>query len=216
MNPTQHFSIRSAKGGYDHNFSYLVTCLETGEQCLIDPALPPETFDKYISSALTKIIITHTHGDHIAYLNAYQDMNPQPKIICHPLGKDKFQSFKIHPVQNEEKVTIGNLAFKILHTPGHYPDSICILLENILFTGDTLFVGRTGRVVSSGSNIQDLYHSVYDTILNLPQKTIIYPGHDYGDKSTISLDENIKISPLLQAIDENDFISKMNTYEQNR
>ena len=102
------------------------------------------------------------------------------------------------------------------YTPGHFPDSVCYLMENIIFTGDTLFVGRTGRTISAKSSTNDLYHSVYDKILSLPSNTLIYPGHDYGEKPNISLADNIKISPLLQAKSEKDFIDRMAYYEANR
>ena len=74
---------------------------------------------------------------------------------------------------------IGNLKIKAIFTPGHYFDSICYLVENILFTGDTLFVGRTGRTISAGSDINNLYDSIYNKIFKLPGDTYIYPGHDY-------------------------------------
>ena len=89
-------------------------------------------------------------------------------------------------------------------------------MDDILFTGDTLFVGRTGRTISKGSDTRTLYRSVYDTIMELPDQTIIYPGHDYGKQPTISIDENVRISPLLQAKDEEDFITRMANYEANR
>jgi glyoxylase-like metal-dependent hydrolase (beta-lactamase superfamily II) len=85
-----------------------------------------------------------------------------------------------------------------------------------LFTGDTLFVGRTGRTVSKGSDTRQLYQSVYNIIFDLPGHTIIYPGHDYGPKMTISIDENIVLSPLLQADDEDDFVQRMADYEVER
>jgi len=89
-------------------------------------------------------------------------------------------------------------------------------MENIIFTGDTLFVGRTGRTIGPNASAKDLYHSVYDKILSLHGNTLIYPGHDYGEKPTISIKENIKISPLLQAKSEKDFIERMAAYEANR
>ena len=89
-------------------------------------------------------------------------------------------------------------------------------MGNIVFTGDTLFVGRTGRTISDNASTKELYYSIYDKILSLPSNTLIYPGHDYGEKPTISLEENIKISPLLQAKSEKDFIERMANYEANR
>jgi glyoxylase-like metal-dependent hydrolase (beta-lactamase superfamily II) len=111
---------------------------------------------------------------------------------------------------------VGQLSLEVFHTPGHYPDSVCYLLNGILFTGDTLFVGRTGRTVSKGSDTRQLYQSVYNIIFDLPGHTIIYPGHDYGPKMTISIDENIVLSPLLQAEDEDDFVQRMADYEAER
>ena len=113
-------------------------------------------------------------------------------------------------------IKIGELKILSIHTPGHYFDSICYLVENVLFTGDTLFVGRTGRTISDGSNIEDLYESVYNKLLKLPGDTHIYPGHDYGEVPSISLKENKKISDLLQAENKEEFINKMIHYEKNR
>ena len=131
-------------------------------------------------------------------------------------SKDKIKCNYIKPIKNGDIVTVGQLSLEILYTPGHYNDSVCYLLDGILFTGDTLFVGRTGRTISKGSNTKDLYKSIYDIILNLPRETIIYPGHDYGPKMCISIGENISLSPLLQADDEDDFIKRMDDYEANR
>ena len=122
----------------------------------------------------------------------------------------------IKPVKQNDIVTVGQLTVEILYTPGHYDDSICYYLDGVLFTGDTLFVGRTGRTISKGSDIKKLYKSVYDTILDLPKSTMIYPGHDYGPKMSITIKENITISPLLRAEDEDDFIKRMAQYEATR
>ena len=89
-------------------------------------------------------------------------------------------------------------------------------MSNVLFTGDTLFVGRTGRVLSPESNILDLYNSVYNRLLTLPKNIRIYPGHDYGEKKSITIGGNIKISPLLQAQSFEHFKNKMKEYEQKR
>ena len=97
-----------------------------------------------------------------------------------------------------------------------YYDSVCYLVDNVIFTGDTLFIGRTGRTLSKGSNISDLYNSVYKKLLNLSGNTVIYPGHNYGSKPTMTISENIKISNLLQASGEKDFIDRMKNYEKTR
>ena len=210
------FSIRSFRGGYDNNFTYLVTCMQTGIQFMVDAAVPVKTIEAHISNQLDAILITHTHGDHTAYLTQFLNHYPKAKYIgykelIHFTPTDLF-----HPVDDKDRLILGHINIDVMHTPGHFPDSVCYKLGNILFTGDTLFVGRTGRTVNSYADIRELYHSVYDKILSLPGDILIYPGHDYGKQPTISIDENVRISPLLQAKDEEDFITRMADYETNR
>ena len=137
-------------------------------------------------------------------------------ILGHPDSSEFLKIKKFKSLKNNQLFKIGDLPFAAIHTPGHYYDSICYQLDSILFTGDTLFVGRTGRVISIKSDIADLYDSVYNKILTMAENTRIYPGHDYGETPTITLNENIKISPLLQAKSFKDFQQKMDEYEQNR
>ena len=211
------FSIRSFKGGYDDNLTYLVSCMRTGNQFLVDASIQLKQIDGFINKrGLIALFITHTHGDHIAYLDEYLDAFPNLVVMVYKESEHKINCDYIKPVKQNDIVTVGQLTVEILYTPGHYNDSICYYLDGVLFTGDTLFVGRTGRTISKGSDIKKLYKSVYDTILDLPESTMIYPGHDYGPKMSITIKENISISPLLRAEDEDDFIKRMAQYEATR
>ena len=211
------FSIRSFKGGYDDNLTYLVSCMRTGNQFLVDASIQLKQIDGFINKrGLIALFITHTHGDHIAYLDEYLDAFPNLVVMVYKESEHKINCDYIKPVKQNDIVTVGQLTVEILYTPGHYNDSICYYLDGVLFTGDTLFVGRTGRTISKGSDIKKLYKSVYDTILDLPESTMIYPGHDYGPKMSITIKENITISPLLRAEDEDDFIKRMAQYEATR
>jgi len=211
------YSIRSFKGGYDKNLTYLVTCMRTSNQFLIDASVPLSNVKPFINQrGLITLFITHTHPDHIAYIEEFVDAFPNLVTIVHQDSQDKIHCNYVKPVKDNDIISVGQLNLEIMYTPGHYPDSICYLLDDVLFTGDTLFVGRTGRTIDSKSDIKKLYQSVYHKILNLPIKTIIYPGHDYGPRASISLKENILISPLLRAEDEKDFIKKMKEYELKR
>ena len=163
------------------------------------------------------MLITHSHHDHIKYINEYIEKYPEIKVIGHPKSKlNNTLEINYLPMRDNSIFKLGRLEIKIIHTPGHYYDSVCFLVRNVIFTGDTLFIGRTGRTLSKGSNISDLYNSVYKKILTLSGDTIIYPGHNYGPKPTMTISENIKISDLLQASGEKDFIHKMKNYEQTR
>ena len=212
-----NFSIQSFEGGYDKNFSYLLTCLETFSSVIVDASLESNRFQPFLKSRPDAILITHSHHDHIKYLNEYIEKYPEIKVIGHPKSKlNDTSEINYMPVKDNSMFKLRSLEIKIIHTPGHYYDSVCFLVENVIFTGDNLFIGRTGRTLSKGSNISDLYNSVYKKLLNLPGNTIIYPGHNYGSKPTMTISENIKISDLLQASGEKDFIDRMKNYEKTK
>ena len=216
MNPDTDFSIRTFLGGYDDNLTYLVTCNRTGAQVIIDAAVEIEKTLDFITNYPVAILITHSHSDHVVYLEEYVAQYPKVTILGHegsPLSKDNdnFQN-----INDNQHFVIGELNFTGIHTPGHYFDSICYQLPPVLFTGDTMFVGRTGRVKGKKSDLNALYDSIYNKILKMPGNIRIYPGHDYGDSPTISLQDNIKNSPLLRAKDINDFKIRMANYEKNR
>ena len=211
------FSIRSFKGGYDDNLTYLASCMRTGNQFLVDASVPLAQIDGFINKrGLIALFITHTHGDHIAFLEEYLEAFPNLVVMIYKESESKIKCDYIKPVKEGDIVTVGQLSVEVYYTPGHYNDSVCYYLDGVLFTGDTLFIGRTGRTISEGSDIKKLYKSVYNTILELPHTTIIYPGHDYGPKMSMTIKENISISPLLQAVDEDEFTERMAEYEANR
>ena len=216
MVPDCNFSIRSFVGGYDKNFTYLITCNATAEHLLIDASVNIKKILPFIKKFPLALLITHSHSDHISYIKQYLDFFHNLIVIGHP---DTTLSLKIKnfkTMTHNQEIRFGSLNLTAIHTPGHYYDSICYQLNPVLFTGDTLFVGRTGRVVSDRSDVNHLYDSIYKKILNLPHNTIIYPGHDYGSQPTISLKDNIKISPLLNAKNRNNFIDLMKEYEKSR
>ena len=216
MNPETDFSIRSFLGGFDKNFTYLVTCSRTGTQAIVDAAIDTNEINRFLRNDPVAILITHGHSDHIAYLDNYVKEYPGATILAHPDSKLKegYPNFK--KVDDNQEFIIGEMRFKCFHTPGHYFDSICYHISPVLFTGDTMFVGRTGRIKGKNSNIEDLYDSVYNKILKMPGSIKIFPGHDYGKKPNITLEENILNSPLLSAKNLDDFKKRMNDYEKDR
>ena len=216
MKPNTDFSIRSILGGYDKNFTYIITCMRTGVQVCVDASVDPNSIKPYVRSEPVALLVTHSHGDHISFLDKYLEQYPNMMILGHPDTAPELVGKSFRTLTHNQTFRLGELSFTALHTPGHYYDSITYQLESVLFTGDTLFVGRTGRVISARSNIENLYDSIYNIILTLPKNIRIYPGHDYGDKPTISLKENIASSPLLQASNLKDFKARMSDYEKSR
>ena len=126
-------------------------------------------------------------------------------------------SCNITKLSDYEIIPIGQELIISIYTPGHYADSMCYWNKKnkFLFTGDTIFVGRTGRTINNKSNIKDLYDSVYHKIFKLPHDTIIYPGHNYGFSKTISIKENISYSDFFSCKSLNDFVCVMKKFEEN-
>lgn len=213
---SSNFSIQSIIGGYDKNFCYVITCNYSGLKLVIDPSIELAKVYPFLNGTPVAILITHSHHDHIKYIEDYVKNYPNIFIFGHPKSSDKFLYSNYKIINDNEIIKIGGLNIKIIHTPGHYFDSICFQFSSVIFTGDTLFVGRTGRVVNSGSNIEDLYNSIYKKILKLPKHTRVYPGHHYGKQKSITLKNNIKISPLLRAKNFKDFSKRMADYEKSR
>tara|TARA_B100000700_G_C15057294_1_gene863595 strand:+ start:812 stop:1444 length:633 start_codon:yes stop_codon:yes gene_type:complete len=208
--------IWTFKGGYDNNLTYLLSDGYSNEAGIIDAAVPLSNIQPTIIKedlSPQKLLITHLHSDHIMYLSEYTKSFPNMEVCVSKVSR---KSIEKRVLSDEEKLKIGSLSFTTLHTPGHTPDSCCFYSEDVLFSGDTVFVGRTGRTISAMSNTRQLFQSITKKILTLPKNTRIYPGHDYGQVQNITLEENIKISPLLRAKDEQDFVLRMKEYEKSR
>ena len=216
MNPETDFSIRSFLGGYDKNFTYLITCNRTGTQAIVDAAIDTNEITQFLRNDPVAILITHGHGDHTSFLDKYVQQYAGATILGHPDSKLKEEYPNFKKVDDAQEFIVGDMRFKCIHTPGHYFDSICYQISPVLFTGDTMFVGRTGRIKGKNSSIEDLYDSIYNKILKMPKSIKIYPGHDYGDRPNITLEENILNSPLLSAKSLDDFKKRMDDYEKNR
>jgi len=210
--------IKTFQGGFDDNLSYIISCDKTNRCALIDASISSTQIIEYINNnnlLLDKVLITHTHHDHISYLDEYMHKFPSA-IICGHSKKIYDKSTKY--LEHNQLISIGQEHIIALYTPGHYWDSMCYYnyKSKIVFTGDTVFVGRTGRTIGKRSNIKNLYNSVYKIILTLPQDTMIYPGHHYGHKKSISIKENIRISNFFQCNNFSEFNSIMKNFELKR
>ena len=212
--------IKTFLGGYDKNLSYLVWCETTGLAGIVDAAVDITEILEFINSKnliLEKLFITHSHFDHIRYLEDLTHQFPQLQLCGYNFPEEEFGDY-FRGLTHHEIIPLGTEMLTILHTPGHYPDSICFWnkKDNCVFTGDTMFVGRTGRTIGAKSNISHLYTSIYDELLILPPQTIIYSGHHYGFKKIITLKENVRLSSFFQCNSESEFIQVMKQYEKNR
>ena len=189
------------------NFSYIIGDDKTHLGVIIDPGFDTEKIlNKAVQMKLTikYLIDTHEHPDHIS---GNMDLSEKTgaKIVAHKDAKIK----KDLAVKDEAIIRVGETNIKVLHTPGHSPGSICLLVDNKLITGDTLFVGECGRIDLPGGNAEDLYHSFFDKILKISDNVEIYPGHDYGLKPFSSIGFERKYNYVLRPRTKEEFVRFM-------
>jgi hydroxyacylglutathione hydrolase len=167
------------------NFSYLVSDGTSGSAALIDPGFDvARVLSEAKGRGLTVdyVFCTHSHSDHCSGIKEVR-RSTKAKIIAHASSSIS----KDIPVVDGSKISIGNIEALIIHTPGHTRDSICILMGNALFTGDTLFVGECGRTDIAGGDSSAMYDSLFQKILSLADDVEVYPGHDYGDRPSSTI-----------------------------
>ena len=183
--------------------SYVIACQETCQAAIIDPSLAK--LDHYAGIinreglSLRYIIETHTHADHFSAAKHLGQQFNAP-IVMHRYSPAPHVD--IH-VEDGHSLVIGELRAKVLHTPGHTRDSICVHVADRVFTGDTLLIGGTGRTDLPTGDPQQLYDSLFGKLLNLPEETLVYPAHDYkGNDSSTLTDEiahNRRLKPRTMA-----------------
>ena len=194
--------IKTFCGGFDNNFSYLIWD-KTNNAALIDASNNSNTILEFAAENGLKIkyvFIMHSHYDHLEGIKEYRKVNI-------PLaGHESCKMMLDKKLEDNEEVKVGDMFLKIIHTPGHLFDSICILVNNKLFTSDTLFIGCLGRVDLDGADPDALYDSVYNKILKLEDSVEIYPGHDYDIKKTSTIAHERTNNRFLKCKNKEEFL----------
>jgi glyoxylase-like metal-dependent hydrolase (beta-lactamase superfamily II) len=207
--------IKQMELGADKVFCYILACEETRKAVIIDPCGDEDNLLAVIHELrlnLLFIINTHCHPDHTCGNKIMRDATgasivrheADEHLLNDPEAKSYFDRHGFAPsppadkiVNDGDQLKIGNYTLKIIHTPGHSPGSICVYVGNNLFTGDSVFVGAAGRVDVPGGDFTSLIASLADKIAVLPDETIIWPGHDYGDSQTSTVGREKKENPYL-------------------
>ena len=193
---------------HSDNFTYIIADEETREAAVVDSSYNADEIIKTIKTQklqLKYIINTHGHSDHTAGNTELQSIFGA-KIVAH-------KQSKIHPdlpVNENDILNVGKISVKIIYTPGHTADSICLLVDNKkLLTGDTLFVGECGRTDFPGGSSKNMYESLFNKLLKLNDDVEVYPGHDYGRTPSSTIGEEKKSNYTLQPRSLKDFIEFM-------
>ena len=190
-----------------HTYTYIISSGKGREALIIDPVV--EKTDEYLEVLrnlelkLVKVIDTHIHADHVSGLN---ELNK--KTQCTRIMGDQSPSEVIDiRVKDNEKIKIEDLELVSIYTPGHTRCSYSFLMNDRVFTGDTLLINGTGRTDFQGGSAKDQYNSIFNKLLKLPEKTLVYPAHDYNGKKFSTIIQEKNNNPRLQ-------VNSLNEYEE--
>lgn len=208
------------------NFVYLVGDPTTRQCAVIDAAWDVDEVVREAEGAgytITHDLVTHFHPDHLGgslmghqIIGAAELVARVPaKVVIHKAEMPfvhrvtGLSASDVVPVEAGDTVHIGNVPVKLLHTPGHTPGSQCFLIGDALVSGDTLFIGSCGRVDLPGSNAEDMWNSLTNVLGALPDATLLFPGHDYADRSQSTIGEEKRGNMTMRFKNLKDFLSVM-------
>jgi glyoxylase-like metal-dependent hydrolase (beta-lactamase superfamily II)/rhodanese-related sulfurtransferase len=189
--------------------SYLLACPETRAAVLIDPEI--SQIDRYCGLAgqhgvrIRYLVDTHTHADHFSASRAMAERLGAP-VVTHRLSAAPYADMRL---DEGDMLLAGGVRLTALHTPGHTRDSMCLVMDDRVFTGDTLLIGGTGRTDLPTGDPHDLYESLFDKLLKLDPALKVYPAHDYKGRSHSTLADEIAGNPRLQAKERTAFVELM-------
>jgi len=179
-------------------YTYIISSGKGREALIIDPVI--ENTNEYIkvlknlNLKLVKVIDTHIHADHISGLN---ELSKRTKC-CKIMGERSSSEVLDIRVKDNEKIKIENIELTSIYTPGHTNCSYSFLMNDRVFTGDTLLINATGRTDFQSGNSHDAYDSLFNKLLKLPEKTLVYPAHDYNGKKYSTIENEKNNNPRLQ------------------
>ena len=191
-------------------YTYIIASAEGREALIIDPVL--ENVEDYIklltelNLKLVKVIDTHIHADHVTGAGKLRDKTQCVTFMGEHTPTDAVEI----KVKDEEIIKLDQLKIKALYTPGHTSDSFSFLMDNYLFSGDTLLINGTGRTDFQNGNSKDAYNSLFNRLLKLPDETLVYPAHDYKGEKVSSIGKEKKFNPRLQVSNVEEYIEIMN------
>ena len=191
-------------------YTYLIASSRGREALIIDPVL--ENVEDYLklltelNLKLVKVIDTHIHADHITGATKLKD-----KTQCATIMGENTPANSVEiKVKDEEIIKLDNLKIRALYTPGHTSDSYSFLMDNYLFSGDTLLINGTGRTDFQNGCSKDAYNSIFNKLLKLPDETLLYPAHDYKGEKVSTIGKEKKQNPRLQVSSVDEYIDIMN------
>ena len=202
MDIPKNLILKQMELGPLQNFIYFIGDAAANEIALVDPAWDVSFLcgeAKRLGCKITAVFLTHGHPDHVNGLAEFLSKHDVPVYISKseaPFYKPRHKN--LVEVKDREKLRVGSLEFECILTPGHSPGCQCFRNQDVLITGDTLFIDGCGRCDLPGSDPKAMYHSLYRVIMPLPDSTLLFPGHNYGPLKYATLAAQKKTNPYLQ------------------
>jgi glyoxylase-like metal-dependent hydrolase (beta-lactamase superfamily II) len=190
-------------------YTYIISSGKGREALIIDPVI--EHTNGYLkileklNLKLVKVIDTHIHADHISGLNELSKRTKCTKVMGEK-SKSEVIDLKI---KDNQKINVENIELKAIYTPGHTDCSYSYLMNDRVFTGDTLLINGTGRTDFQSGNSYDAYDSLFNRLLKLPEKTLVYPAHDYNGKKCSTIENEKNNNPRLQVKSKEEYVDVM-------
>ena len=194
-------------------YTYIIASAEGREALIIDPVL--ENVEDYIkilnqlNLKLVKVIDTHIHADHVTGAGKLRDKTKCVTIMGEHTPTDAVEV----KVKDDEIIQLDKFKIRALYTPGHTSDSFCFLMNNNLFSGDTLLINGTGRTDFQNGSSKDAYNSIFNRLLKLPDETLLYPAHDYKGETVSTIGKEKRSNPRLQVKNVDEYIDIMNNLD---
>ncbi|HUO88964.1 MAG TPA: rhodanese-like domain-containing protein [Rhizomicrobium sp.] len=189
--------------------SYLVGCPATLSAVLIDPEIGQ--IDRYRALAahaglhIRYVVDTHTHADHFSAAKQLSEMLGVPTVM-HRDSPAPFASLRL---DDDDMLLVGDIRIRAIHTPGHTRDSMCLVAQDRVFTGDTLLIGGTGRTDLPTGDPDRLYDSLFGKLLKLDPALLVYPAHDYKGRDHSTIGAELADNPRLKKRERAEFVKMM-------
>ena len=191
-------------------YTYLIASAKGREALIIDPVI--ENVNQYVlllkelNLNLVKVIDTHIHADHVTGASKLKDITK-----CTTIMGDHSPANTVEiKVKDDEYINLDTLKIRAMYTPGHTSDSYSFLMDNYLFSGDTLLINGTGRTDFQNGDSKDAYNSIFNKLLKLPDETFLYPAHDYKGEKVSTIGKEKKQNPRLQVSSVDEYVELMN------
>jgi glyoxylase-like metal-dependent hydrolase (beta-lactamase superfamily II) len=221
MNDPLYF--RQVEIGPMQNFVYLIGSTQTRKIAVVDAAWDIDEILRIAAEddmAISYALVTHTHPDHIGgrfagtQIEGLTELLEQAKvkIVLHKEEADWLKGVAPSDViraHSGDEIDVSGIKIKLIHTPGHTPGSQCFLVQKRLVSGDTLVIDSCGRVDLPGGNAEQMYLSLTQRLMALPDDTMLFPGHNYSSRPTSTIGEQKETNPYMRFQSLRHFLSAM-------